>query len=258
MKHFALYALALFLLLSWQLTYAYTCFALLLLAACVFIITYSLASYTLQRRRCFANCFFDKRSLVFGLLNAKGIVVVMAFIVSLIVSLFLFSSVVRWGVDMWVIIIGDILLLGLIYKTLSHTLSSSLKAGMGKHLLKSWSVQINTVALTLFMLLYSYETLKAPDYISPSLSETLQASSQHYRSECELIDSVVQISTLKEASIWYVTLYVNAKLQNQEGRWLLWILFLIHGSIVYYGLSRFFIELITFESREVNAKKISE
>jgi len=248
LKELALSIVAIFLLLSWQLIYSYTCFAVLLLAASVFIITHSLSGYLIERRKCFRECFFEQSSIVYKLLSGRLLIGFVAFVMAVLFSLFLFSAVVSWRVDMWVIIVIDVVILAFIYRLLAYFFAASLKEKMAKHILKSWSVQINTLLLTLFMLLYNYETLKTPDYIGSSLQETLQASSELYHSECSLIDSLVELSTTQEATLWYITLYIDSRLETHDAKWLLWLFFLLNGGIVYYGLSRLFIEFITFES----------
>lgn len=239
--------LASLIIIAWYFIYPYTCISLVFMAVSVGLITYSIASYWIQNKKCFISCYFQKMSLVSRLLSSGVFLSIIAFFIALFLSLFLFASVTTWDKDIWIIMLIDVLFLVFFYRILSNIFQTTLKEEIGKHLIKSWSVALNTFVLTIFMLFYNYQTLQEPAYIKSTLEETVQEATKKYNSSCEAIDNIVSINIEKEAIVWYSTLYVNEKIKDENSKWLLWLFFLINGGIVYYGWSRFFIEFIAFD-----------
>jgi hypothetical protein len=141
----------------------------------------------------------------------------------------------------------DIVVLTILHKTITKIFRTTLKDEIGSHLVKSWSVGINTFVLTMFMLFYNYNTLEEPYYIKNTLKGSVQEATKSYASDSELINTFVKLNIEKDAIVWYSALYTNEKINNEDARWLLWMFFLINGGIVYYGFSRFFIEFIAFD-----------
>lgn len=239
--------LASLMLILWCFVYPYTCFSLIFVAISIGTMTYSIASYRIQNKKCFISCYFQNTSLVSRLLSSGVFLSIIAFFIALFLSLFLFASVTTWDKDIWIIMLIDVLFLVFLYKTLSNIFQTTLKEEIGKHLIKSWSVALNTFILTIFMLFYNYQTLQEPTYIKSTLEETVEEATKKYHSRCEAIDTIVSINIQKDAIVWYSTLYANENIKDKNSKWLLWLFFLINGGIIYYGWSRFFIEFIAFD-----------
>jgi len=250
-KQLALTFLGVLALLAWYLASPYTCLSLAIILGVTLVVTASIASYWMQKRRCFVNCYFQEDALITRILSGRIFLTFIALYIASFVIVFLFASITAWSFYIWLIIGFDILFLAGIYYAFSKIFSNSLKKTIGKPLLKSWSVGLNTILLTLFISYYDYQTLIEPDYIRGTLKETLQEATKERTSECNAIDTLIKLNAEKDATIWYVTLYTDKKVSDNENRWLLWIFFLIQGGIIYYGFSRFFIELITFEPKQI-------
>ncbi len=88
----------------WRWTYDKFCFSLVFVLLILGIVAYSYISLKMHQRRCFANCYVDKESCLFTMLNSPIMVSCLYFIFSIFTSISIAYSVLDYNWMMWGIV----------------------------------------------------------------------------------------------------------------------------------------------------------
>ncbi len=85
----------------WRWTYDKSCFSLVFVLLILGIVTYSYVSLKMHQRKCFADCYVNKKSCLFTMLNSPIMVSCFYFIFSIFTSISIAYSVLDYNWMMW-------------------------------------------------------------------------------------------------------------------------------------------------------------
>lgn len=235
------------LLMCWLLYYRSGCWALLVPLVIIVVLTLSGRARRLWRRRCIADCLFERGSLLHRLLYSSTWATVLSLAAALVLTAALMMDIPGWNSVVLAVFVLDAVLQAVLYLAIWHLVHRSVRVRPGPRmvLVRSWSVALN-VLLMLSVLLAVQLKQPPPAYLetSPQLHEMLQAATAEIGSECQLIDTLVRFGRESEALGWWLTLRATRVTQGTLLAWLAWGLFLLGGSLSLWAYSAFCTELI--------------
>jgi beta-xylosidase len=82
-----------------------------------------------------------------------------------------------------------------------------------------------------------------PDYLEPSLTETLNKATARYFSECQIVHYLLQMGAQKDAFSWWLMVTGTDWISDQSAKVMMWILFLLSGGLAIWGYNRYLIEI---------------
>ncbi len=111
----------------WRLTYDESCFSLVFVLLIVWIVAYSYISLKMHQRRCFANCFVNKKSCLFTMLNSPIMVSCFYVIFSIFTSISIAYSVLDYNWMMWVLVFCTIVVCAVVFGVFEKMLKNIIK-----------------------------------------------------------------------------------------------------------------------------------
>ncbi len=242
-KKFIVGLLGFFVLFLWKNIYAAGCFTLLIPLVIGGIITFNVREAFLKKRKCIVDCYFTEKTFPYRLLNGKLFFTLIAFIISMILTLALVLNVIIWDIKYFIILGIDLFLLYGLYFLFLKFFGTVLKDSIKYTVIKNFSTHINTlIVLVVLVIIQFYSAV--PNYIKPSLQETVQTASQTVASQCQMTNTFAKLNIEKEAFIWYIMIVNSQKIDNKNLKWLAWIIFLFSGGLSIVGYSRYILQIL--------------
>jgi hypothetical protein len=257
-KQLAIIFLSLLVLMIWKTSYSLTCFSLIIPAMIVGILFFNSFQLQSEKKKCFANCYFNQNSIWYKLFTKRFLVFIISIILSLILTLSLSLAIIRADVIDIVVFLVDTILILYLYNRLkkNNSFNEKIKYPILKHTV-SW---INGALISI---LYIFITLNEtpPSYLSNDLTKTIQQASIEVASNCKIIDYPSRLSAELSAEKWWLMINATIKLKNQQNQkeeWLvklLWVLFLVGNYLAFYAFSRYVTELLYQFDDKLKEKK---
>jgi len=249
-KAFAAVLLGPIVLLVWRGVYPVGCYSLIIPLAVALVAALGIRETVILRRQCLARCLFQPRSPPYRLLHNTHFVSLGALVVALVLISLLLVEVLAWNHYQLALITVDAPLIVLIYSSLRRAAQPlGLRREVQRLLVKQWTVVLNTLLLVVALLWLTLES-PPPDYLdSDSLSRSM-ANASHVASECTVVDQIASLSMQKEAALWWFMLRGSQQIHNRLLRWLMWLVFLLGGTLSLWGYGRFCVQLIDWVSED--------
>jgi hypothetical protein len=245
MRTSAAILLSLALLGVWRATYDATCLGLIPAAVVVAVIAAAAREQAMRRRYCLAECWFREHSFPARFLRSGLIVTLRALAVSLFTGGFLLLSLLLWGELMLIVLALDSLILTALSAAIRSGSPRFFRPESHRVLVKSWSVGINTLLMA-GILFYAQLYSPVPEYLTDSLTTTLDAASARVASSCPTVDMLAGIYQEKEAFAWWLMVQGSGQLDAPALRWTAWSIFLLSGTLGVWAYSRLMVQMIDF------------
>ncbi len=171
----------------WRWTYDKSCSSLVFVLLILGIVAYSYISLKMHQRECFANCFVNKESCLFTMLNSPIMVSCFYLIFSIFTSISIAYSVLDYNWMMWGLVFCTIIVCTAVFGVFEKMLKNTIKEDY--LMLMSREVSSFIGALFFFGLsCYAIYTNNIPDYLKPALIDTIKAASDSIYSSCDYTD----------------------------------------------------------------------
>lgn len=111
----------------WRWTYDKSCFSLVFVLLILGIVTYSYVSLKMHQRKCFADCYVNKKSCLFTMLNSPIMVSCFYFIFSIFTSISIAYSVLDYNWMMWGLVFLTIVVCVAVFGVFEKMLKNTIK-----------------------------------------------------------------------------------------------------------------------------------
>ena len=227
----------------WFFTFKYTCLAgifIVFMTALIFINEFRLK---ILKRKCFANCYLNKKSFFYRLFQSKILVFIVSFLSSIVFSL-------AYSIFIINIEFSDIIFLflslGISYFVYEQFIKNNIFSLEIKGLFAIDFASFLAAFLAAFLLmLYKFNFLAIPSYIDVSLVKTLENVSFSY-SNCEWFNFVFEFLKEIEALEWWGIVKFSVANENFYIKLFIWILFLFSNLLSFIGANKIFLNLSYF------------
>ena len=240
------------LLLAWSVGYAWSCWVLAIPLAVTLVLAAGLRERSMKRRRCVADCWFIKGTLLHRVLCSPWIVTVMALVVSAGLSAVLMVNIPSLGFSQLTLLAVDAPLVAILYVSFRRAAGGifGVNATFRGMFARNWTIAVNVVLLLPALVLVQLEQ-PPPDWIDPAmkLEATLRVASGRVGSECPAIDQVIRLQREAEALSWWLVITGTSAIEDRNLRWVAWLLFLVSGTLSLWAYSGLCVQLAHLAQR---------
>ncbi len=232
----------------WRWTYDKFCFSLVFVLLILGIVAYSYISLKMHQRRCFANCYVDKESCLFTMLNSPIMVSCFYFIFSIFTSVSIAYSVLDYNWMMWGLVFLTIVICTVVFGVSEKMLKGIIK----EDYLMLMSREVSSLVGTLFFVGLSYYVIlhgNRPDYLRLDLRDTIKAASDSACSNCDYISYVLEFKKMLEGFAWWGMLKADSMGMNKGYMVAGWVVFIIYNALGGIAISRLIAQIIYWLSK---------
>ncbi len=232
----------------WCWTYDEFCFSLVFVLLILEIVAYSYISLKMHQRRCFANCYVDKESCLFTMLNSPIMVSCLYFIFSIFTSVSIAYSVLDYNWMMWGLVFLTIIVCAVVFGVSEKMLKGIIK----EDYLMLMSREASSLVGTLFFVGLSYYVIlhgNRPDYLRLALRDTIKAASDSACSNCDYISYVLEFKKMLEGFAWWGMLKADSMGMNKGFMHAGWVVFIIYNALSGIAISRLIAQIIYWLSK---------
>ena len=242
------------LFLLWNMTYKYQCFISLIFPLITFlVIISSIYEIKIQRRECFRECFFEKKSFISRILSGKVFIVFISIIISISMTVSTIYLMLDYENNMLPYLVFYIVVLIVVFRIVVIFFNGVIR---DKYLLLfSKEITINISAF-ISIIGYFYILLDSPTpvYLTADLKETIHNASQLISSDCIYIDHILRLKIELDSTFQWFTHYTTKNLENQLNR----IAFTILNALAILGINRFIVQIIYLQDVMLKINKVEE
>jgi hypothetical protein len=235
------------LLLAWSVGYAGSCWALAIPMAVTLVLVLGLRERSMKRRRCAADCWFIKGTLLHRVLCSPWIVTLMALVVSAGLSGVLMVNIPSLGFAQLTVLAVDAPLVAVLYALFRRAAGGifGVNATFRGLFARNWTIAVNVLLLLPALIVVQLEQ-PPPDWIDPAmkLEATLRVASGRVGSECPSINQVVGLQREAEALTWWLVITGTSAIEDRTLRWVAWLLFLVSGTLSLWAYSGLCVQLV--------------
>lgn len=231
-------------LLSWQWLYKFDCIVLVVPLAVSMLITNGISEYSIKKKTCMANCYFITNSFWFKFIKSRKVIYPISIIKSLVLTISLLASITLWEAKEMLVFASDVVFLYWFYFYLLNKTHLSIKDSMKYTIIKNTTVWVNTFIIVVVLAIVSYNST-VPEYMSEDLNSTVYNASKLVYSECTSINTVSKFNAELQAMGWSAMINASQVLDNNEYKMIIWILFLLSGSLNALAFGRYTTEIIS-------------
>ncbi|WP_120936163.1 hypothetical protein [Helicobacter pylori] len=227
----------------WRWTYDKSCFSLVFALLILGIVTYSYVSLKMHQRKCFANCYVDKKSCLFTMLNSPIMVSCFYFIFSIFTSISIAYSVLDYNWMMWGIVVCTILVCTAVFGVFEKMLKNTIK----EDYLMLMSREVSAFVGTLFFIGLSCYVIyhgNMSDYLKPALIDTIKAASDSIYSSCDYTDYFLKAKKMLEGFAWWGMLKADSMGMNKGFMVVGWVAFITYNALGGIAISRLSAQII--------------
>jgi hypothetical protein len=247
--------IGLILLMLWSIFLSKSCLILIIPFIIFYIITCNIFSYSRVKKICYAEVYFDKKSWIYWLCTRQTIVFIGAILSSAILTSILVISTAFFVVSDYIILAINSLFIILIYNFLNNrTFFNSI---IKEDFIKNISTYCVSAIFSIVIVFISLNQLP-PDYIQPSLVDTINIASNQIHSNCAYIDYVLRLTNEIVAVKWWVMYDITININGVLPKWCIYIMWTIYFLGSFYMLlayNKLIIQLLSF-SRKFNNEKL--
>ncbi|WQV84281.1 hypothetical protein KVK67_04625 [Helicobacter pylori] len=235
--------IALVLLGLWRWTYDKFCFSLVFVLLILGIVAYSYISLKMYQRRCFANCYVNKKSRLFTMLHSPIMVSCFYFIFSIFTSVSIAYSVLDYNWMMWGIVFLTIVVCATVFGVFEEMLKNIIK----EHYLMLMSREASSFIGAFFFFglsCYVIFTNNMPGYLKPALIDTIKAASDSIYSSCDCMDYFLKARKMLEGFAWWGMFKAESMGMNKGFMVAGWVVFIIYNALSGIAISRLSAQII--------------
>ncbi len=227
----------------WRLTYNKSCFSLVFVLLILGIVAYSYISLKMHQRRCFANCYVNRESWLFKMLNSPIIVSCFYFIFSIFTSVSIAYSVLDYNWMMWGLVFLTIVVCAAVFGVSEKMLKGIIK----EDYLMLMSREVSSLVGTLFFVGLSCYVIfhgNIPDYLRLALKDTIKAASDSAYSNCDYISYVLEFKKMLEGFAWWGMFKAESMGMNKGYMVAGWVVFIFYNALSGIAISRLSAQII--------------
>ncbi len=227
----------------WRLTYDKFCFSLVFVLLILGIVAYSYISLKMHQRRCFANCYVNRESWLFKMLNSPLIVSCFYLIFSIFTSVSIAYSVLDYNWMMWGLVFCTIVVCAAVFGVSEKMLKNIIK----EEYLMLMSREMSSLVGTLFFIGLSCYVIyhgNMPDYLKPALIDTIKAASDSAYSNCDYTSCVLEFKKMLEGVTWWGMFKAESMGLNKGFMVAGWVAFIIYNALSGIAISRLSAQII--------------
>ena len=187
-------------IIVWKILFQYSCAALIFPAMLMLLLFYGIYQKKTIKQRYAYRFYFSDNTLLFRIFTKKFFVILWSLISAIIISLFFAFSVINFKIADFIIFGIDGIFLLLLFEFLNRT--DIFNKDHKSVIIKSIVVNINiSVMVLIYIIIQLYSP--APDYIAPSLEQTVVNASANVASTCDIINIIAKLNVEIEAIKWW-------------------------------------------------------
>ncbi len=227
----------------WRWTYDKFCFSLVFVLLILGIVAYSYVSLKMHQRECFANCYVNKESCLFTMLNSPIMVSCFYFIFSIFTSISIAYSVLDYNWMMWGLVFCTIIVCTAVFGVFEKMLKGIIK----EDYLMLMSREVSSFIGALFFIglsCYAIYTNNIPDYLKPALIDTIKAVSDSIYSSCDCTDYFLKAKKMLEGFAWWGMFKAESMGMNKGFMVAGWVVFIIYNALSGIAISRLNTQII--------------
>ncbi len=233
----------------WRWTYNKFCFSLVFVLLILGIVAYSYISLKMYQRKCFADCYVDKKSRLFTMLNSPIMVSCLYFIFSIFTSVSIAYSVLDYNWMMWGLVFLTIVVCAAVFGVSEKMLKNIIK----EDYLMLMSREVSSLIGAFFFAVlscYVIYTNNIPGYLKPSLTDTIKAASDSIYSSCDYTDYFLKAKKMLEGFAWWGMLKADSMGMNKGFMHAAgWVVFIIYNALSGIAISRLIAQIIYWLSK---------
>ncbi|WRC43452.1 hypothetical protein E5L25_01840 [Helicobacter pylori] len=227
----------------WRWTYNKSCFSLVFVLLILGIVAYSYISLKIHQKRCFANCYVNKKSCWFPILRSPIIVSFFYFFYSILTSVSIAYSVLDYNWMMWGLVFLTIVVCTAVFGVFEEMLKGIIK----EDYLMLMSREMSSFIGALFFVVlscYVIYTNNIPGYLKPALIDTIKAASDSIYSSCDYTDYFLKAKKMLEGFAWWGMFKAESMGMNKEYKYAGWVVFIIYNALSGIAISRLSAQII--------------
>lgn len=239
----------------WKISFEFDCpLSLLFPSAVLLVIGYSFIEMRLQRRDCFKECFFEKKSYISRILSNKIFIVIVYLIISIALTISTIYLMLDYTDTMIFLLIAYIVILAAFYNILLIVFRGTVRHKYLFLFSKEIAINISAV-LSVFGYFFILLNSQQPSYLSEDLYETIQKASNMISSQCIYLDYILRLkSELDSIALWFVHTSIT-EVDKQLYRSTILVLFSMINALGILGINRFIMQIIYIQSIGTNEKE---
>lgn len=254
-KQLAIASLGYIIMFLWYIGYKISCLSLIIpffISIILFLNTYILLK---EKKLCISNCYFDKSSFFYRILNKQFITIMISIISAIILGFSLSIAIISFNIIDFIVFGLDLFLLVYLYNYFDNIniLNEKIKYPILKNTV-SW---INSIVISILFIFIGI-IQKPPSYLSNDWNVTVQKASMETASKCVYIDYPARISSEIAATKWQMMLNVTKQENNKYLNDILWVLFLIGNYLSIFAFSRFITEILYIFTKNFDNGEIKD
>jgi len=238
-------------LLLWQLTYSYSCLALIW-ATIVFAAIYTgQFRFALHERRFRADYYFRPESWMNRCARGRIVAAFLSFLTAVPTTLLIlgFAATAR-GSD-WGFLVGEAVLVTGLFLFIRRPVEKHLAPGVAPIVGKRFAVIASFILLTLLYVPVSYYFVSVPEYlVGSSLELSISNASRQIASVCPVINWALKSMQELQATIWFEMLFGTRAIQGVSISTIpVWGVFFLNSALVFLACGRGTLEFATLGSK---------
>ncbi|WP_104760500.1 hypothetical protein [Helicobacter cetorum] len=227
----------------WCLSYQVTYLSLVFVAIILGIVAYSSISLKMHQRKCFAKCYLNSESFLARLLSSRIMVSLIYFIISVCVSVSIAYSVLDYKIMMWGLVFINIIICATIFSVCKRMLKSIIKEDYLMLLSREISIGIGTFIFIVLSCYIQWHT-SMPNYLQPSLMETIKEASNSIYSSCDYIDYFLKFKKSLESLTWWGMLKAETIEIDKRFIYVAWGVFIFYNALSGIAITRLMGQII--------------
>ncbi|WP_229765680.1 hypothetical protein [Helicobacter pylori] len=227
----------------WRWTYDKSCFSLVFVLLILGIVTYSYVSLKMHQRKCFADCYVNKKSCLFTMIKSPIIVSCFYFIFSIFTSISIAYSVLDYNWMMWGLVFLTIVVCAAVFGVFEKMLKNTIK----EDYLMLMSREASSLVGIFFFAGLSCSVIYTNNmsgYLKLGLIDTIKAASDSIYSSCDYTDYFLKAKKMLEGFAWWGMLKADSMGMNKGFMVAGWVVFIIYNALSGIAISRLISQII--------------
>ncbi|WRD52767.1 hypothetical protein E5E68_04455 [Helicobacter pylori] len=227
----------------WRWIYDKSCSSLVFVLLILGIVACSYISLKMYQRKCFADCYVNKKSRLFTMLNSPIMVSCFYFIFSIFTSVSIAYSVLDYNWMMWGLVFCTIVVCAAVFGVFEEMLKGIIK----EDYLMLMSREVSSLVGTLFFVglsCYMIYISNILDYLRLALIDTIKAASDSIYSSCDYTDYFLKAKKMLEGFAWWGMFKAESMGMNKGFMVAGWVVFIIYNALSGIAISRLSAQII--------------
>ncbi len=236
-KQFLASFFALLLMIANWLVFYTSCLSLASIFAMIFILSYGYIQKAKKKKECFRECYLKNDTLISKIFMSAFAISIFYVALSITYTGFIAYELINFDTKMYMVLGAFFIFVFILYKVFILFLGKVID----ERFLYIYAKDITSIisAMILFVI-YAYFFLNSyePEYLSPTLKESMYRATNIFSSDCFLIDYILRLQSEFNAFVWFVMKnYVTGDVLGKSMSEFFWILFIIKNALSVLGIN---------------------